>query len=27
VLSDIHATEHPVFVMHLGHIVAQKAGT
>jgi imidazolonepropionase-like amidohydrolase len=27
VLSDIHATEHPVFVMHLGHIVVQKAGT
>jgi imidazolonepropionase-like amidohydrolase len=27
VLSDIHATEHPVFVMHLGHIVLQKAGT
>ena len=21
VLSDIHATEHPVFVMHLGHVV------
>ena len=27
VLDDIHATEHPVFVMHLGHIVLQKAGT
>jgi imidazolonepropionase-like amidohydrolase len=27
VLSDIHATEHPEFVMHLGHIVLQKAGT
>jgi len=27
VLSDIHATEHPVFVMHLGRIVLQKAGT
>src|SRR5437773_11273560 len=27
VLSDIHATEHPVFVMRLGHIVAQKTGT
>ena len=27
VLGDIHATEHPVFVMHLGHIVLQKAGT
>jgi imidazolonepropionase-like amidohydrolase len=27
VLSDIHATEHPVFVMHLGHIVLQKSGT
>jgi imidazolonepropionase-like amidohydrolase len=27
VLIDIHATEHPVFVMHLGHIVLQKAGT
>ena len=26
VLGDIHATEHPVFVMHLGHIVLQKAG-
>jgi imidazolonepropionase-like amidohydrolase len=26
-LSDIHATEHPVFVMHLGRIVLQKAGT
>jgi imidazolonepropionase-like amidohydrolase len=27
VLSDIHATEHPVFVMHLGHIVLHKSGT
>jgi len=27
VLGDIHATEHPMFVMHLGHIVLQKAGT
>ncbi len=27
VLSDIHASEHPVFVMRLGHIVVQKAGT
>jgi imidazolonepropionase-like amidohydrolase len=27
VLGDIHATEHPVFVMRLGHIVVQKAGT
>ena len=27
VLGDIHATEHPLFVMHLGHIVLQKAGT
>lgn len=27
VLSDIHATEHPVFVMHLGHVVLQKTGT
>jgi imidazolonepropionase-like amidohydrolase len=27
VLTDIHATEHPVFVMHLGHVVLQKAGT
>ena len=26
VLSDIHATEHPVFVMHQGRIVVQKAG-
>ena len=26
VLHDIHATEHPVFVMHLGHIVLQPAG-
>ncbi|HKD55704.1 MAG TPA: amidohydrolase family protein [Steroidobacteraceae bacterium] len=27
VLSDIHATEHPVFVMHLGHVVVQKTGS
>jgi hypothetical protein len=27
VLSDIHATEHPVFVMRLGHVVVQKTGT
>ncbi len=27
VLSDIRATEHPVFVMHLGHVVLQKTGT
>jgi imidazolonepropionase-like amidohydrolase len=27
VLGDIHATEHPVFVMHLGRIVVQKAGS
>jgi imidazolonepropionase-like amidohydrolase len=26
VLSDIHATEHPVFVMQRGHVVLQKAG-
>jgi imidazolonepropionase-like amidohydrolase len=26
VLSDIHATEHPVFVMHLGKVVLQKSG-
>jgi imidazolonepropionase-like amidohydrolase len=26
VLSDIHATEHPTFVMHLGHVVLNKAG-
>ena len=25
VLNDIHATEHPVFVMHLGQVVLQKA--
>jgi imidazolonepropionase-like amidohydrolase len=24
VLNDIHATEHPVFVMHRGHVVVQK---
>ena len=27
VLSDIHATEHPIFVMHQGHVVVQKAGS
>jgi len=27
VLSDIHATEHPVLVMHLGHVVLQKGGS
>src|SRR5579872_3493850 len=27
VLSDIRATEHPVFVMHLGKVVVQKSGT
>ena len=27
VLSDIHATEHPLFVMHLGRIVVQKTGS
>jgi imidazolonepropionase-like amidohydrolase len=27
VLEDIHATEHPVLVMHLGKIVVQKPGT
>ena len=27
VLNDIHATEHPVFVMHLGHVVVNKAGS
>jgi imidazolonepropionase-like amidohydrolase len=26
VLSDIHATEHPIFVMHLGTVVVQKPG-
>jgi imidazolonepropionase-like amidohydrolase len=26
-LSDIHVTEHPVLVMHLGKVVLQKAGT
>ena len=26
VLNDIHATEHPVFVMHLGKVVLQKSG-
>jgi imidazolonepropionase-like amidohydrolase len=27
VLSDIHATEHPRFVMRLGRIVVQKSGS
>lgn len=27
VLRDIHATEHPIFVMHLGRIVWQKPGS
>jgi imidazolonepropionase-like amidohydrolase len=27
VLNDIHATEHPHFVMHLGQVVLQKSGT
>jgi imidazolonepropionase-like amidohydrolase len=27
VLSDIHATEHPVLVMHLGKVVLQKGGS
>jgi imidazolonepropionase-like amidohydrolase len=27
VLSDIHGTEHPLFVMHNGHVVVQKSGT
>jgi imidazolonepropionase-like amidohydrolase len=27
VLSDIRATEHPVFVMHLGQVTLQKTGT
>jgi imidazolonepropionase-like amidohydrolase len=27
VLSDIHATEHPRFVMHLGHVVVNKTGS
>ncbi|MGB6604804.1 MAG: amidohydrolase family protein, partial [Steroidobacteraceae bacterium] len=27
VLSDIHATEHPLFVMHLGQIVVQKSAS
>jgi imidazolonepropionase-like amidohydrolase len=26
VLKDIHATEHPVFVMHLGRVVVQRTG-
>jgi imidazolonepropionase-like amidohydrolase len=27
VLNDIHATEHPIFVMRLGHVVTNKAGS
>ncbi|MBV8342017.1 MAG: amidohydrolase family protein, partial [Gammaproteobacteria bacterium] len=27
VLGDIHATEHPLFVMHLGRIIVSKSGT
>jgi len=27
VLTDIHSTEHPVFVMHLGHVILEKTGT
>jgi len=27
VLNDIHATEHPVLVMHLGHVVINKTGS
>jgi imidazolonepropionase-like amidohydrolase len=27
VLSDIHATERPTFVMHLGRVVVNKAGS
>jgi len=27
VLSDIHATEHPLLVMHLGHVVLQRGGS
>ena len=27
VLSDVHATEHPLFVMHLGRVVVNKAGS
>jgi len=27
VLNDIHGTEHPVFVMHLGHVVVNKSGS
>jgi imidazolonepropionase-like amidohydrolase len=27
VLDDIRATEHPLFVMHLGRVVLNKAGT
>ncbi|MBV8495249.1 MAG: amidohydrolase family protein [Gammaproteobacteria bacterium] len=27
VLGDIHATEHPLFVMHLGRVVVSKSGT
>jgi imidazolonepropionase-like amidohydrolase len=26
VLADIHATEHPLLVMHLGQVVVQKSG-
>ena len=26
VLNDIHGTEHPVFVMHLGKVILQKSG-
>jgi imidazolonepropionase-like amidohydrolase len=27
VLSDIHATEHPIFVMQHGHVIVQKSGS
>jgi imidazolonepropionase-like amidohydrolase len=27
VLNDIHATEHPIFVMHFGHVVLSKTGS
>jgi imidazolonepropionase-like amidohydrolase len=27
VLSDIHVTEHPIFVMHLGKVLVQKSGS
>jgi imidazolonepropionase-like amidohydrolase len=27
VLSDIHSTEHPLFVMRQGHVVVQKSGS